>query len=139
MAGYADDDKTARQVEESPAVQQELAKARAETADAIGITKKDVAQMLLDAAQMAKVMADPQALVRAASELGKMLGHYAPEVKKVEHGVDIDSVKKAVAQLSEEELIKLARGRIVEGEVLHVQTSREPAQLPKGRDGDEEV
>lgn len=139
MAGYADDDKTARQVEESPNVQAELAKARAETAVAVRTTKEDVAQMMLDAADMAKTLADPQALVRAAAELGKLLGHYAPEVKKIEHGVDKDSIKRAVAQLSDEELLKLARGRIVEGEVLNVQTEREPAQLSDRRDGDEKV
>src|SRR4051812_4032491 len=81
MAGYKLDDsgKGPDQVEQSPRVQRAIAVIGGDTAAAIGITKEDVAKGLLEAFEMARTMADPQAMVRAMSELGKMLGHYAPE------------------------------------------------------------
>ena len=119
MAGYADVDKAGEQVEKSPDVQAELAKIRAETAANLDITKEDVARMLKDAFDMAVTMADPQAMVRAAAELGKMLGHYAPEVKKHLHGLDQES-KDALQRLSDADLLRLSRGRVIDSTATEV-------------------
>jgi hypothetical protein len=115
-AGYtaAEDPNTSR-IEAAPTVQAELARIRAETAKNTGVSKEDVVQMLMDAAQMARVMADPTGLVGAARELGKMLGFYAPEVKKTLHGVDKDSLRKALNEMGDEELMRLANATTVEG------------------------
>jgi hydroxylamine reductase (hybrid-cluster protein) len=129
FAGYADVDKAGDQVEKSTLVQEELAKTRAETAKRVEVTKEDIAEWLKDAFDMAKLMADPQAMVRAAAELGKMLGHYAPEVKKVVHGVDAET-RAALKGMSDADLLRLARGQVHEGEfkVLRVEPGAdEPA------------
>lgn len=115
MAGYADVDKAGEQVEKSPAVKDELAKARAELAEATGTTREDIARMLKDAYDVATTMADPGAMVRAAAELGKLLGHYAPEVKKHQHELG-EGTLRALERMSDSELLKLTHGRIIEGE-----------------------
>lgn len=120
MAGYAEGQDAGKQVEKSALVQEELAKARAELAATAGITREEVLAGMQEAALMAKVMADPQAMVRAWSEIGKLLGFYAPEVKKHVHGLDAAS-RDALKQLTDADLHKIAKGRVIdvtpEGEV----------------------
>jgi D-alanyl-D-alanine dipeptidase len=119
FAGYPAGQKAGDQVENSALVQGELAKARAELAKSTGITKEDVLDGLREAANMAQTMADPQAMVRAWSEIGKMLGHYAPEVKKVVHGLDQES-RDAIRRLDDSELHKLAKGRVIDSTAREV-------------------
>lgn len=116
LAGYADTENIGRQVEESSTVQAALKEAQAETAEAVNVTKEDIARGLLSAAALARQMADPGSLVRAYTELGKMLGHYAPEVKKVEHGVGKETLE-ALERMSDRDLLRLSQGTIVDGEV----------------------
>lgn len=119
LAGYPAGQEAGKQVEQSPVVQAELAKARTELARSTGITKEDVLAGLKTAAEMAQTMADPQAMVRAWSEIGKMLGHYAPEVKKVVHGLDQES-RDAIRRMDDSELFKLAKGRVVDSTAREV-------------------
>lgn len=113
MAGYAAGQDAGKQVERSELVQVELAKARTEMADAAGITRQEVLDGMKEAADMARVMADPQAMVRAWSEIGKLLGFYAPEVKKHLHGLDSES-RDAIRKLDDAQLHKLAKGRVID-------------------------
>lgn len=115
FAGYPAGQKAGDAVEDSPTVQQELAKARAEIAKATGITREQVLQGMKDAADMAQTMADPQAMVRAWAEIGKLLGFYAPEVKKHLHGLDPAS-RDAIKRLNDAELLQLAKGRVIDNE-----------------------
>lgn len=125
MAGLNVEKNGVVKVERNLTVQEELAKARAETAKAVEVTKEDIAAGLMRAAAMAETMADPQAMVRAFSELGKMLGHYAPEKKTVVHEAGAKTLE-AMKALSDTELVKLAKGRVIEGEVTNVETHTEP-------------
>lgn len=123
-------------LERSSVVQAELAKARAEFAAATGITKENVLAGLKQAADFATVQADPIAMVRAWSEIGKMLGLYAPVQHQHQHALDKKSVE-AMKQLSDAELHKLANGRVIEGEVIDV--TPEPTDVsgvPPERAGD---
>lgn len=124
LAGYGEAEGNWKRVEESPNVQEELAKIRSETAANIGITKDDVAQMLYSAYTMAVATGDAQAIVAAARELGKLLGHYAPTVNKTLIGYDKEGIKKALADMSDEELYKLAHARTIDGTA-----KREPERL----------
>lgn len=112
-----------KKTERYPNVQRELAKVRAEMATEANITREDVVQMLLDAANMAKLMSDPTAMIAAAREIGKMLGHYAPEVKKIMTGMDQGDIKKALENMSDEELLKLANARVkvIDGESARIE------------------
>jgi hypothetical protein len=126
LAGYADVPEIGKTVERSEAVQEELQRAREELVLSSGITKEDVLEGLREAARIAKELADPQAMVRAWSELGKMLGYYAPEVKKHLHGVDPASIE-ALKALPDAELYKIARGRVIDGESKVLESKKDGA------------
>lgn len=119
FAGYPANQKAGEQVEESPVVQAELEKARAALVKATGLTRESIAQMMMDAVEMARVMADPQAMIRGAAELAKLLGLNAPEVKKHLHSLDKDS-REAIRGMTDEELHRLKNGRLIEGEATRV-------------------
>ncbi len=63
-------------------------------------------------------------MVRAWSELGKMLGFYAPEVKKVIHGLSEES-RDAIRRLDDAELHKLAKGRIIDSTAVRIEAPDE--------------
>lgn len=99
-------------------VQTQLAEIRKKMALDSGVSKESIVNMLVDAAEMARTMADPMGMIAAARELGKMLGHYAPEVKKIEKGISQSDLLKALENLPDEELLRLTHGKVVEGEVI---------------------
>lgn len=103
-------------LEHSAGVQEELARIRAETAANTNITKEDVANMFLEAYQMAKVEADPTGMVAAARELGKILGHYPEGKKKAKKEAIEDGVKKVLASMTDDELLKLSKAKVIDGE-----------------------
>lgn len=127
LAGYPAGQEAGKQVEEQPTVAAELARIRALTAANANVTKEEVVQMLVDAASLAKFLGDPTGLVAAARELGKMLGFYAPEVKKIMHGMDKNQIKLALAEMSDEELYKIAHARAIEGEFKKLPKPDEPS------------
>lgn len=120
MAGAPPNQGAGKQMEKSLVVQEELAKARAELAAVTGVTKEDILAGLVAAANIAREMADPAAMVRAWAEIGKLMGHYAPEVKRHEHGMNPED-RELLKRLPDNELHKLARGRVIEGEAKRVE------------------
>lgn len=135
LAGYPAGQEAGKQVESMPTVQEELAKIRAEMASAAGVSREDIVAMLMDAAALAKLQADPASIVQAARELGKMLGFYAPEVKKTLHGIDKNDLKKALRDMRDEDLIRIAyQGELppIEGESKRVEEpNANPAAVPE--------
>lgn len=105
-------------LEEAVGVQLELQEKRRELAKKVGITRDHVVAGLFEAAGMAKEMADPVAMVTAWRELGKLLGYYAPEVKRIEKGISKGDLIKALEDMSDEELLRYTGGRVVEGTVV---------------------
>lgn len=101
-------------------MQDELAKIRAETAANAGITKDDVLDMLQKAYTLACAAGDAQAIVAAAREIGKICGHYAPTVTKSIIGYDKEGLKKALADMSDAELYKLAHARTIDSTAKRV-------------------
>lgn len=120
IAGYSPNTEQRGEIERSKTVQEQLAAIRKEVAENTQITKEEVVGLLMHAADMAKVMSDPTGLVAAARELGKMLGFYAPEVKKVTHGLDKGSLRALMDEMSDEDLIRLANARAIEGTATRV-------------------
>ena len=116
-AGYAPIANGKADVEDSTSVQEELARIRAEVAKNADITKEEVVQLLVNAAEMARLMADPQGIVAAVRELGKMLGFYNPIVKNPLKGADPKLVKQIVKQMTDEELYAIRNsGNVIEGD-----------------------
>lgn len=120
--------------EASPTVQQELAKIRTAVRENTGITREQIVEMLMEAAGYAKLLGDPMGMIAAARELGKMLGFYAPEVKKIEKGINAQDLRKALKDMNDEDLYKLANAKVIDGEFTRVpgvpQTQSAAAVLP---------
>lgn len=61
-------------------LQREIARKQAQTALRLEISRDDVIIGLLGAIELAREQGDPTNMIRAAAELNKMLGYYAPKV-----------------------------------------------------------
>lgn len=117
VAGIAGDGSSTDQL---PSVQAELARVRQQMAVDSGVTRQTIIDGLLDAAAQAKLMGEPATMVAAWRELGKMLGFYAPEVRKIEKGINKRDLKNALEDMSDDELRQLARGRVIDGEFKRI-------------------
>lgn len=103
----------------------------------IKMTREQVMQGLMDAADMARLAGEPMAMVSAWKEIGRMCGYYAPDVTKkiLEIGVS-ESAKKALALLPDDDLYRFAHAKIVKGETLGP-VSPEPARIESGSEAKE--
>jgi hypothetical protein len=106
-AGYSE--RSARSIAHEnmtkPALQAVLAERRGEVADRLQITREGVIQGLLDAVHLAREQANPAGMVAGLREIGKMLGYYAPEVKRVELGLSATAERQRFEAMSDEELL----------------------------------
>jgi hypothetical protein len=114
MAGYEQTGINLTKIEKGEGVQEELARIRALTVKNTGVTKEEVVDMLKQAAELAMMQSDPTGIVTAARELGKMLGFYAPEVKKLTKGIDQQEFQKLLSELPDDELLRLANARVID-------------------------
>lgn len=101
-------------------VQQLLAEARGEISEITTIQRLDVMNIFLEAIDMARTLADPANMISGADKLAKMMGYYAPEVKKIEVSNDVEVLKSKFQQMSDDELLEVLanRGKVIDGEVL---------------------
>ena len=89
-------------------VQAAVAERQDEIAEELEISREKVMRGLLEAVEIARLQADPAALVKAWSELARMCGYYAPVKQRVDVSV---SAKRMVGQLellSDVQLLRLA-------------------------------
>ena len=82
-----------------------------EDAVRLSVTRNDVVRGLLAAFEMAKADRNAGAMISAMSTLGKMLGFYEPETKRVELGGDGARLRMKFEALSDEELLAIACGQ----------------------------
>ena len=101
-------------------VQQYLAEARAELQDISTIKRIDVINVMLEAIDMARTLADPAQMINGAKEVGKMLGFYEPERIDITVSGSATAMAAKFKQLSDEELYKIAskKAKVIEGEVV---------------------
>lgn len=115
-AGYARPHANHGHIVKSVAVQQALKEARDELSSAAQISRADVLDGFMEAINLARLAADPQAMIKGWTEVGKMLGYYAPEVKKVEITDNQKRLQSKFEAMSDEELL-----RVIEGEAERVE------------------
>lgn len=101
-------------------VQAEIAKARQEIQDVTLLKRLDTINGILEAINMAKLISDPTAMIRGWVEIGKILGHYAPEVKEIRLTTDQNRMRVQLENLTDEELFAIASNNatVINGEVL---------------------
>lgn len=101
-------------------IQTYIEEARAEVKDLSTLKRLDVVNVVLEAIDMARMMADPAQMINGADKLAKMMGYYAPETLKLEVSGNHAALATKFKALTDDELYEIAAGRarVVEGEVL---------------------
>lgn len=84
-----------------------VAEARKELGETVQIKRADMIAVMLDAIEVARVLADPQAMIKGAAEVSKMLGFYEPETKRVELTGPQARTRTKLMTMSDEDLLGL--------------------------------
>lgn len=119
QAGYANPVGSAKHVIKSEAVQLALKEARSELSSAAQITRADVIDGFMEAINVARLAADPTAMIKGWSETAKVLGLYAPEIKKIDLSMNHQRLQGKFQVMSDAELVEIIEGRVqlaIEGE-----------------------
>ena len=93
-----------------PDVQAKIAENRAMLQDASTLKRVDVLNGFLEAIEAAKTGSDPGSMIRGWSEIGKMLGLYAPEVKKIQLSGSQERISNEFDAMSDPELLSVIEG-----------------------------
>lgn len=72
------------------------------------LDRQAVLQRLEEAAEMARIKADPMAMIAAWREIGKLCGYYAAERTHVEIGASSLEMSMRIREMPDEELLALA-------------------------------
>lgn len=104
-----------------PVVSERMREIKAEHERRAMVQKEDVEKIILDAVDLARVSADPSAMIRGAAELSKMNGLYAPEKKQVEVTGKMKHIQEQYRQMDDEELLRITSDDVIEGEYEEVE------------------
>ena len=96
----------------------EIEAARAHIADLTTLKRLDVIQGIMESIDMARMMSDPGIMIKGWTEVAKILGHYAPEVKQINISHNQGKIRAKYEALSDEELLAIAEGvQVIDGEI----------------------
>lgn len=105
-AGYADDKFVYRLIRQ-PNVLALKNKLAAEWAEESQMTRKTVMDGMLEAIEMAKLMAEPASMISGWREIGKICGYYAPVEVKMKVDVTGNIMLDKMNGMSDAELLKV--------------------------------
>lgn len=91
--------------EDDPYVQEQITLHVKRTRKEAVYTRDKVMEIVEDAVEVARIIADPTAMIRGAQEFNKMQGYYAPEKKEVFVSVEHTQRLQQMEEMSEEELL----------------------------------
>ena len=95
----------------SDVVKREIALAREKLTDITQIKRVDVIDGIMDGIALARMQGDSGNVIKGWSEVAKILGHYAPEVKTVNVNMSQQRVLSKFEALSDEELTAIMNGQ----------------------------
>lgn len=110
-AGYRDGGTYAYRLVKEPAILKIYEREKALYEASCQMTRKKVMDGFLEAADMARLQADPTAMVGAWREVGKMCGYYEPVRKRIDINVN-GTITQKVERMDEDTLLKIIRGEI---------------------------
>lgn len=118
QAGFKSPGQTACMLMSNPKITNAIAEERAEYARASGMTKQKVIDGFSEAIDMARIKADPVAMIAGWREIGKMCGFYEATKTEIKVSVQGQVLLQRLNSLSDEELLALAEGdpSVLEGE-----------------------
>jgi len=106
-AGYAMPIATAARLKKTPHFKEEMEERLERNQVAMKMTRDKVQTMVLDAFQIARDIQDPNAMVRAASEINKMCGFYELERAQIELSNTQQEFIGRLNELSDDELLAM--------------------------------
>lgn len=111
-AGYSEKTAGAIATEnlQKPAIRQAIEALRSDNAARLDLTRQDVLAGILEAIEMARVMADPAAMLAGYRDLARMCGFNEPEVHRVEASPGASAVVARFVAMTDEELAALVSG-----------------------------
>jgi hypothetical protein len=118
-AGYSHGESGYRVVEQ-PNIRRALDIEKKKFEESAGMTRKKVMDGLLEGIEMAKLMAEPGAIISGWREIGKMCGYYEPVQKKIDLNITGNVVFERLNRLSDQDLLKLIAqegGNLLEQEI----------------------
>jgi hypothetical protein len=104
----------AQHLERSETVRQEIALAREKLTDLTQIRRLDVVDGIMDGISLARMQGDAGNVIKGWTEVGKMLGHYAPEVKTLNLNLNQQRLRSKFEALSDEELLAIQNGAVID-------------------------
>lgn len=111
-AGYADSGAMGYRLAKDPAVLKIYRREKALYEEASQMTRQKVMDGFLEAAGMARVLADPVALTGAWREVGKMCGYYEPVKRQIEVSFSGSVTMKRLESMDDASLLRLIKGEI---------------------------
>jgi phage terminase small subunit len=129
-AGYGLDAAYAYKLVRHPTVLRMYNEEKVKYEQAAQMTRKKVMDGLLEAVEMAKLMAEPASMIAGWREIGKMCGYYEPVKKTIDVNVTGNVVMERLNRLSDAELLKLITqevSSVVEQELLTDESGDEDA------------
>lgn len=124
-AGYADSGAMAYKLARDPAILKIYNTEKALYEQASQMTRKKVMDGFIEAADMARTLADPTALTGAWREIGKMCGYYEPIKRTIDINLKGDITMKRLERASDDELLKLIKGEIEDVVFTEVETEND--------------
>jgi len=119
-AGYADPAKQSKRLMKNPQIQRVLSLLTKFNTGAKKKTRDELHDMLMESFDIAKIQADAGSMVRVVAEFNRMNGFYEPETRKVDISIRVNQQKEVIQQLSDEELLEMIGGDVLEGEYAKV-------------------
>lgn len=110
-AGYADGGTYAYRLVKDPLVVELYEKEKKAYEASCQMTRKKVMDGFLDAAEMARLQADPTAMTGAWREVGKMCGYYEPVKKTIDININ-GTVTAKVERMDDATLLAIIKGEI---------------------------
>lgn len=117
-AGYSSPTIEGPKIAAQPNIAAAVREQQAKWEEANKITKRMVFDGFMEAAHMAKLQSDPIVMVAAYREIGRMAGYYEPQKRELTVSVTGSLVVQRIQQLSDDQLLKLVEGEVIEGEVV---------------------
>lgn len=129
QAGFNQPGTAANALMKNPKVIAAIAEERAEYARASGMTKQKVIEGFSEAIDLARIKADPIAMIAGWREIAKMCGFYEATKTKIEVSVQGQVLIQRLNSMSDEELLALAEGdpSVLEGEFTVVDDQQSSA------------
>lgn len=113
-AGYSQGASNVAAWKNDPRILAIIAAEQKKNEETVDMSRKKVMDGFLEAIDIARIQADPTAMIKGWTEVAKMCGYYAPDTKKVEISISAKRLVDKFETMSDEELLKYAEKDIID-------------------------